>query len=62
DKPLFPALFSLNMLLGTPEGKSYSEGEIKQLLESAGLVDVQRLDLDLPNGAGVITGVKPGQP
>ncbi len=59
DKPLFPALFSLNMLLGTPEGKSYSEGEIMHLLELAGLVDIERLALDLPNGAGIISGVKP---
>jgi len=59
DQPLFPALFSLNMLLGTPEGKAYSEGEIKNLLQGAGLGDIERLAMDLPNGAGVICGVKP---
>lgn len=58
DRPLFPALFSLNMLLGTPEGKSYSEGEIKALFAAAGLVQVRRLSLGLPNGAGVILGYK----
>lgn len=60
DQPLFPALFSLNMLLGTPEGKSYSEGEIRSLLESSGLCQVERLNMNLPNGAGVMRGIKPG--
>lgn len=59
DRPLFPALFSLNMLLGTPEGKAYSEGEIKSLLEDAGLVGVERLLIELPNGAGIMQGKKP---
>jgi len=57
--PLFPALFSLNMLLGTPEGQSYSEPEIAAMLEQAGLVDVERIVLDLPNGAGVMRARKP---
>ncbi|MBE0501850.1 MAG: methyltransferase domain-containing protein [Desulfuromonadales bacterium] len=57
--PVFPALFSLNMLLGTPSGKAYSEFEIVQLLQNAGLKRVWRLPLDLPNGAGVICAVRP---
>jgi hypothetical protein len=56
DRPLFPALFSLNMLLGTPEGKAYSDGEIRALLKSAGLHKIERVPLELPNGAGVICG------
>ncbi len=60
DKPLFPALFSLNMLLGTPDGKAYSEGEIRDLLEAAGLEQVERLPLALPNGAGVVRARKAG--
>lgn len=59
DSPLFPALFSLNMLLGTPQGKAYSEGEIKALLVAAGLENVERLPMELPNGAGVMCGRKP---
>jgi hypothetical protein len=59
DSPLFPALFSLNMLIGTPQGKAYSEGEIKTLLEEAGLEKVDRLPMELPNGAGVMCGRKP---
>lgn len=58
DGPLFPALFSLNMLLGTPQGKAYSETEISALLEAAGLVAVKRLPIELPNGAGVMCGRK----
>ena len=57
--PVFPALFSLNMLLGTPEGKAYSESELFALLQQAGLEKVERLPLDLPNGAGVICGRRP---
>ena len=60
SQPLFPALFSLNMLLGTPEGKAYTETEIKSQLSSAGLENVKRLPLNLPNGAGVIVANKPG--
>ncbi|BCG47151.1 O-methyltransferase family 2 [Citrifermentans bremense] len=58
DAPLFPALFSLNMLLGTPEGQSYSEGEIVAMLQKAGATDVRRLQIPLPNGAGIIAGTK----
>ena len=56
--PLFPALFSLNMLVGTDEGQSYSETELSVMMTDAGLTDVRRLDLDLPNGSGVISGRK----
>ena len=56
--PLFPALFSLNMLLGTPQGQAYSEPELAQMMREAGLVEVKRIPLDLPNGAGVMVGVK----
>ena len=59
DSPLFPALFSLNMLIGTPQGQAYSEGEIKALFEVAGLHDIERLPMELPNGAGVMCGRKP---
>ena len=58
DGPLFPALFSLNMLLGTEAGQSYSEAELKAMMTEAGLSEVHRCVLDLPNGAGVMTGRK----
>jgi hypothetical protein len=60
DSPLFPALFSLNMLLGTPDGRAYSEGELFSMLGAAGVGNLRRIALDLPNGAGVIAGSLPG--
>jgi SAM-dependent methyltransferase len=57
--PLFPALFSLNMLLGTPAGRAYGEAELRAMLTGAGLGDVRRLPLELPNGAGVVAGTVP---
>lgn len=57
--PSFPALFSLNMLLGTEAGESYSGSELAAMMREAGLTDVHRLVLDLPNGAGVLSGRKP---
>ncbi|WP_224982360.1 acetylserotonin O-methyltransferase [Geomonas agri] len=59
DAPVFPALFSLNMLLGTPDGQAYSQGELFEMLEKAGATGVRRLPIELPNGAGVIAGVVP---
>lgn len=56
--PLHPALFSLNMLIGTPAGQSYSEDEVRSLLAGAGLVAIRRLPITLPNGAGIIAAVR----
>ncbi|HIJ81190.1 MAG TPA: methyltransferase domain-containing protein [Desulfuromonadales bacterium] len=56
--PLFPALFSLNMLVGTGNGRSYSECELLAMLWEAGLSDVHRVATDLPNGAGIVLGHK----
>ncbi len=54
--PLFPALFSLNMLIGTPSGQSYSQHELTEMMAEAGLKDIKRLALELPNGAGIMSG------
>jgi SAM-dependent methyltransferase len=54
DAPLFPALFSLNMLLGTPDGQAYSQSELADLLTAAGATEVRRLPLELPNGSGIM--------
>ncbi len=58
DGPPFPALFSLNMLLGTDAGQSYSESELADMMAEAGLSDVRRVALELPNGAGIMSGRK----
>jgi hypothetical protein len=57
DGPLFPALFSLNMLLGTPQGRSYSQRQLEAMMTAAGVGSIRRLELDLPNGAGVLAGI-----
>lgn len=60
DGPLFPALFALNMLIGTPAGQAYSQGELYAMLAAEGVAGLRRLPLELPNGAGVIAGTVAG--
>jgi predicted O-methyltransferase YrrM len=57
DGPLFPALFSLNMLLGTSAGQSYSEKQIRDMLSEAGAADLRRILFESPNDSGIITGI-----
>ncbi|MBE0568792.1 MAG: methyltransferase domain-containing protein [Deltaproteobacteria bacterium] len=54
--PLFPALFSINMLLGTPGGRAYSERELMAILEKSGVVDVKRLDVKAAVTSGIVCG------
>lgn len=56
--PLFPALFSLNMLVGTDNGRSYTESEIMDMMASSGFTDLTRLDYCGPTESGLITGLK----
>lgn len=56
DGPLFPALFSLNMLLGTQCGQAYSEEQISDMLASAGVREIRRLSFNGPNESGIIKG------
>jgi len=57
DGPLFPALFSLNMLLGTPAGQSYSEKQISDMLSEAGVREIRRIFFKSPNDSGILTGI-----
>jgi len=57
DGPLFPALFSLNMLLGTPGGQSYSEKQLREMLSDAGTKEIRRIFFESANDSGIITGV-----
>jgi SAM-dependent methyltransferase len=59
DGPLFPALFSLNMLLGTDDGQAYSEKEIMDMLAGAGLTEIKRIPFDSPNDSGLVSGIVP---
>jgi SAM-dependent methyltransferase len=57
DGPLFPALFSLNMLLGTPSGQSYSEKQIMDMLSEAGVGQLRRIHFESSNDSGIISGI-----
>ncbi|MFP4255671.1 MAG: methyltransferase [Desulfobacterales bacterium] len=54
DSPLFPALFSLNMLVNTDSGRAYSEKEITGMLEAAGAGRARRIDFQGPNDSAII--------
>jgi SAM-dependent methyltransferase len=59
DRPEFAALFSLNMLLGTKSGQSYSESEIRKMMTTAGLTNIVRLDYTGPTQSRILKGIKP---
>ncbi|RLB90030.1 MAG: SAM-dependent methyltransferase [Deltaproteobacteria bacterium] len=56
DGPLFPALFSLNMFLGTKQGQSYSENQLIDMLTRQGIKNIVRLDFTGPTQSGILTG------
>ena len=57
DGPLFPALFSLNMLVNTKQGQTYSQGQIEEMLLSTGFKEVRRLPFRGPGESGVMIGI-----
>jgi hypothetical protein len=59
DGPLFPTLFSLNMLVGTESGRAYSEVELADMLAAAGVKDIRRIPVQTPNDSGVLLGTVP---
>jgi (2Fe-2S) ferredoxin/predicted O-methyltransferase YrrM len=56
--PRQAVLFSINMLVGTPSGRSYRESDYAAWLGAAGLVDVARVRL--PGPAHLLIGRRPG--
>lgn len=52
--PLQPALFALNMLVGTPGGDTYTEAEVRQWMQDAGFGEVSRVDTAL--GTSLVVG------
>ncbi len=54
--PAHSALFSLNMLVGTIGGQSYSQSEIAAMLRDAGAVNIRRVEAALPPGCGIMAG------
>ncbi|MBC8208935.1 MAG: SAM-dependent methyltransferase [Desulfobulbaceae bacterium] len=53
--PEFAALFSLNMLVGTKAGKSYTEGELRDMLRAAGARNIVHQPLQGPSDSGILT-------
>lgn len=52
--PLLPALFALNMLVGTPAGDTFTESEVKGWMAEAGFASARRLDT--PFGTSLVVG------
>jgi len=59
--PAFPALFSLNMLTGTPEGRSYSLSELSGMLAAAGVGDIHLLPFAGPTESRILAGIAGGR-
>ena len=55
DGPLFPALFSMNMLLNN-HGRSYSEKEVSIMMQEAGARNIKRLKFQGPNDSAILCG------
>lgn len=55
-QPLFSTLFSLNMLVGTRNGSSYTGTEMKEWLRKAGFRNIKKINLNLDSG--LIIGCK----
>jgi (2Fe-2S) ferredoxin/SAM-dependent methyltransferase len=55
--PRAGALFAINMLVGTPQGGTYTEGEYRGWLEEAGFAEIRRLPLQGPND--LMLGTRP---
>ncbi|MFH0731240.1 MAG: methyltransferase [Pseudomonadota bacterium] len=62
DGPLFPALFSLNMLGQTEKGRSYSQGQLEAMLRATGVIDIRRIEVVTPNDSAILSGVKSATP
>ncbi len=58
DAPLFPALFSLNMLQGTAAGQAYSRGQVESMLRAAGFSGLTAVTLESPNDSGIVAATK----
>jgi len=61
NAPLHPALFSLNMLIATKEGRSYTKGELEGFMRSAGISEIALLDLAGPSQSRILSGKKAGE-
>ncbi len=56
DAPEFPALFSLNMLVNNPAGRSYSEEELTAMLRNSGVKNIRRHPFQGANDSSILYG------
>lgn len=56
DGPVFPALFSINMYLGTKGGQSYSQEQLAEMLTASGVEDIERHPFVGPTESGILIG------
>jgi precorrin-6B methylase 2 len=56
DSPEFPALFSLNMLINNPAGRSYSEEELAAMLQNSGVSNISRHPFRGANDSSILYG------
>ena len=57
--PEHAAFFSLNMLVQTPGGQSYSGKEIAEMFRHAGAGNIRKVTIELPQSCGIIIGEMP---
>jgi len=55
-QPVHGALFSINMLVGTASGDTYTEGEMREWFESAGISKIERKNTSF--GSDLLIGIK----
>jgi len=58
DRLFYPALFSLNTLLGTDQGQTFSELQITAMLAENDVGDIRRLPLGGPTDPSILVGKK----
>ena len=56
DAPEFPALFSLNMLVNNPAGRSYSKKELTAMLHNSGVNNIAHHPLQGPKDSSILYG------
>ncbi len=56
DAPEFAALFSMNMLINNPAGRSYSQQELADMLESAKVKNIAMHPFQGPNDSAIMYG------
>ena len=59
QSPDFATVFSLQMLLTSPNGACYTLAETKAWLNEIGFSGIRKLDLNLPRANGIIVAIKP---